>query len=47
MLAHDIGKEIIRPLKVNWADCINFINDVSKVITDNPFQGVNTYRVFG
>ena len=26
---------IVRPLKVNWAVCINLINNVSKVITNN------------
>ena len=44
---HDIGKEIeaknsviVRPLKVNWAVCINLINDLSKVITNN--QSINS-----
>ena len=44
---HDIGKEIeaknsviVRPLKVNWAVCINLINNVSKVITNN--QSINS-----
>ena len=26
---------IVRPLKVNWAVCLNLINNVSKVITNN------------
>ena len=44
---HDIGKGIeaknsvtVRPLKVNWAVCINLINNVSKVITNN--QNINS-----
>ena len=45
---HDIRKEkktaknsvIVRPLKVNWAVCINLINNVSKVITNN--QSINS-----
>ena len=31
---------IVRPLKVNWAVCINLINNVSKVITNN--QSINS-----
>ena len=43
---HDIGNRtaknsvIVRSLKVNWAVCINLINNLSKVITNN--QSINS-----